>query len=425
MELAERRFNRSVTKTTNTLFFIFLFTILSGVLRKWVFTNYTVGNIIFFFQLLVPYLFITNEQFKFNKIFKNNLFNFFLLYVLADAFNPLQKTFLHGPVGVLLHYCYWFLGFYYINNRQYFDVRKLIFVFVIVAFGELVLGYIQYGLPQKHFLNRYAAEQNVGNIIAEVGTAVRITGTFSYISGFSSYLLFHVLFVWGLIIYQYRPAITITLLLGGLMAAFMNGSRGATYVYVAVVIFFLVFEARKTNISKFIGRLIVPAIIVYMVVLARGQLGVETTVSTAYDNFQSRRESLAESGEEKYRILWDYYALRDFRGAYPIFGIGIGATYQGAIVLWGASEALQQYGYIESELERYVLEGGFVLLIIRLILTYVLCSGLVVPWHTKWLIGGLTFIAPITFNIFNIVFFMVGIIFLDQAYYHKKIGLKV
>ncbi|HCT23373.1 MAG TPA: hypothetical protein DIW54_08575 [Chitinophagaceae bacterium] len=398
---------------------------MSGVLRKWVFTNYTVGNIIFFFQLLVPYLFITNEQFKFNKIFKNNLFNFFLLYVLADAFNPLQKTFLHGPVGVLLHYCYWFLGFYYINNRQYFDVRKLIFVFVIVAFGELVLGYIQYGLPQKHFLNRYAAEQNVGNIIAEVGTAVRITGTFSYISGFSSYLLFHVLFVWGLIIYQYRPAITITLLLGGLMAAFMNGSRGATYVYVAVVIFFLVFEARKTNISKFIGRLIVPAIIVYMVVLARGQLGVETTVSTAYDNFQSRRESLSESGEEKSRILWDYYALRDFKGEYPVFGIGIGATYQGAIVLWGSSEALQKYGYIESELERYVVEGGFILLIIRLVLTYVLCSSLVVPWHTKWLIGGLTFIAPITFNIFNIVFFMVGIIFLDQAYYHKKIGLKV
>jgi hypothetical protein len=414
---------KSIEKTSRTYLTIFLFTILSGVLRKWVFTSYAVGNIIFFFQLLVPYLLFTNENFKYNKVLTNRLIIFFLIYIIAGAFNPLQKTALHGGVGILLHFSFWFLAFYYIENREFFDARKWIFVLVVVAFSEVVLGFIQYGLPQRHFLNRYAAEQNVGNIIAEVGTAVRITGTFSYITGFSSYLLFHALFVWGLIIYQYRPAVTLSLMLGGLVACFMNGSRGATYVYILIMVFFLIFEARKTNISSFILRLIVPFMVVYLVVLARGQLGLETTVSTAFDNFQARRESLAESGEEKNRLFWDYYALRDFRGQYPIFGIGIGATYQGAIVLWGMSEALIEYGYIESEMERYVVEGGFILLFIRLLLTYYFCISLSVPWQTKWLIGGLTFIAPITFNIFNIVFFMTGIIFLDQAYYHKRLGM--
>lgn len=416
---------KSINKTTRTYILIFLFTILSGVLRKWVFTSYSVGNVIFFFQLLVPYFLLFNESFKFNKVITNKIIVLFLIYIIAGAFNPLQKTILHGLVGLILHCAFWFIAYYYIENREYFDARKWILIFVIIAFSEIALGFIQYGLPQRHFLNRYAAEQNVGNIIAEVGTAVRITGTFSYITGFSSYLLFHVLFVWGLIVYEYRPVISLTLLLGGLIACFMNGSRGATYVYLLIVFFFLIFEARKTNIASFITRLIIPFLVLYLFVLARGQLGLETTVTTAYDNFQTRTEGLSESGEEKSRILWDYYALRDFRGEYPYFGIGIGATYQGALVLWGASEALQQYGYIESELERYVLEGGFILLVIRLMLTYFFCSSLMVPWQTKWLIGGLAFIAPITFNIFNAIFFMTGVIFLDQSYYHKRLGIKV
>lgn len=420
MHIDNYTYKKSVSNSTNTLLIIFLFTVISGVLRKWVFTNYTVGNIIFFFQLLTPYLFLFRESFKWKKVLENKLIGFFLICIVAGAFNPLQKTIYHGLTGIILHCCFWFLIYFYLENKNFFRIESLILPFLIIAFGEIVLGFIQYGLPQRHFLNRYAAEQNVGNIIAEVGTAVRITGTFSYITGFSSYLLFHILFVWGLVIYQYRPAVTLSLMIGGLIACFMNGSRGATYVYLAVLIFFLVFEARKTNIGKFISRLIVPVVIIYMVILARGQLGIETTVSTAYENFQTRREGLVESGEERNRILWDYYALSEFRGAYPLFGIGIGATYQGAIVLWGTSEALQQYGYIESEMERYVVEGGFFLLILRLMLTVGFCVRLSVPWQAKWLIGALTFIAPITFNIFNIVFFTTGIIFLDQVYYRRN-----
>jgi hypothetical protein len=404
---------------TYTLLFIFTFTIASGILRKWVFTSYAVGNIIFFIQLLVPYLLLVKDFKGLNKIFSIKLISFFLLYLFLQVLNPLQKTFLHGPIGILLHAIFWITGFYYLFNKEKFNFQKYILVFVIIAFGEIVLGAIQYGLPQGHFLNRYAAEQNVGNSIAAVGSAVRITGTFSYISGFSAYLLFHALFVWGLILLEYRPAITISLLVAGLFAAFMNGSRGATYVYIFIFVVFLIFEARKTNISKFIFRLIVPAMLLYMVILLRGQLGIESTATTALDNFQTRRNTGIEKGEEKSRFLWDYYALVEKEYEYPLFGIGIGSTYQGAVVLWGQSEALIRHGYVESELERYVLEGGFFLLLIRLILTVYFCRMLFMPNYTKWMIGGLMFIAPITFNIFNIVFFMVGIIFLDQAYIIK------
>lgn len=408
MQLTER--------STKVVIFIFLFTILSGVLRKWVFTNYTVGNIIFLIQLIVPYSLIAFDFSGFKRIFSSKFFGFFLLYLFLQILNPLHKTLLHGPVGFLLHASFWSIGFYYLYNKEKLNFNSFVFTLVVVCFVEIGLGFIQYTLPGNHFINRYAAEQNVGGIIAEVGTAVRITGTFSYISGFSAFLLFLSLFVWALILLEYKPALTISLLFGGLIAAFMNGSRGATYVYIFVFIVFMVFEARKTNISKFIIRLIVPGILIYMVVLLRGQLGVEGTVGLAYENFEIRRNEGSKSGEEKSRVLWDYYALTEKKYNYPVFGIGIGATYQGAILLWGSSEALQNHGYVESELERYVLEGGFLLLFIRLLLTIQFCSMLFMPWYTKWMIGGLMFIAPITFNIFNIVFFLIGIIFLDQAY---------
>lgn len=416
--MEERWVNKNIDKTS-TLVSVFIFTIVSGILRKWVFTSYAVGNIIFFIQLLVPYLLFIIDFRGLNKIFTIKLVSFFLLYLFLQVLNPLQKTFLHGPVGILLHAIFWLMGFYYLFNKEKINFKRYIVVFVVIAFGEIVLGAIQYGLPQGHFLNRYAAEQNVGNNIAAVGSAVRITGTFSYISGFSAYLLFHALFVWGLILLEYRPAITLSLLVAGLFAAFMNGSRGATYVYIFIFLVFLVFEARKTNISKFIFRLIVPAMLVYMVVLLRGQLGIESTATAALDNFQARRSAGIEQGEEKSRFLWDYYALVEKKYEYPLFGIGIGSTYQGAVVLWGQSEALMRHGYVESELERYVLEGGFFLLLIRLILTIYFCRMLFMPSYTKWMIGGLMFIAPITFNIFNIVFFVIGIMFLDQAYIMK------
>lgn len=209
-------------------------------------------------------------------------------------------------------------------------------------------------------------------------------------------------------------------MVAGLIACFMNGSRGATYVYELIMLFFIVFEARKSNIGRFVGRLIIPGVIFILVILARGQLGIESNISTAYDNYNGRLQSGIESGEQNKRIFHDFYVITDYQGKYPLFGVGLGATYQGNNLLFGTSDAVTEYGFVESELERYILEGGFVLLLLRLILTIYFCRRLSVPTPAKFLVGGLLFMTPIVFNIYNSIFSFMGITLLDQVYYHQK-----
>ncbi len=408
-------------KTSAVYIFIFLYTVLNGVLRKWVFVNNTpVGNVLFLIQLLSPYLFIVLDTEGSKKIFNSRWISAFFILLIIESFNPLQLTFFHGIIGFLLHFSFWFAAFYYIENRDKVQLYQIIDILVIVGIGEIVLAFIQYPLPKGNFLNRYAEEKNVGNIISEVGTAVRVTGTFSYISGFSSYLLFHAYYVWALIKLQYRPYVTLSLMIGGLIACFMNGSRGATYVYEIIMLFFLIFEARRSNIGSFIVRLIVPLVIAILVILARGQLGIESNISTAYDNYSQRQESGIQSGEQSARVFHDWYVITDFKGKYPLFGVGLGSTYQGNNLLFGTSDYVTEYGFIESELERYILEGGFVLLIFRLILTIYFCKRLYIPFLAKFLVGGLLFMTPIVFNIYNSIFSFIGITLLDQVYYLNR-----
>ncbi|MBS1627444.1 MAG: hypothetical protein JSR09_06080 [Bacteroidetes bacterium] len=413
-------------KKTLVYLIIFIYTALNGILRKWVFiNNYAVGNILFFIQLLSPYFFILVDSEGSKKIFSSKWVGAFFFVLLIEAFNPLQLTIIHGIIGFLLHFGFWFAALYYVENRDLIELEKMIGIFVIIAFTEIILSFMQYGLPKDNFLNRYAEERNVGGIIAEVGDAVRVTGTFSYISGFSAYLIFHAYFVWAAVKLQYRPYITLALLVGGLICGFMNGSRGATMVYELIIGFFIVFEARKSNIGSFLGKLIIPGVVLALIILARGQLGIESNVTTAYANYDQRLQSGIESGEQKSRMFHDFYALANFRGNYPFFGVGIGATYQGNNALFGKSPYVEEYGFIESELERYVLEGGFLLLFFRLAITIYFCSKLVVPFFAKWLIGGLLFMTPIVFNSYNAIFSFIGITILDQVYLREQVTRKI
>jgi hypothetical protein len=400
---------------------IFLFTIISGVIRKWILSDTGTGNIIFLFQLMSLFFFFVRDAKGSLQTMQNKWLSFYLILLIFMAINPLNLTVYHGLVGILLHLGLWFGCFYYLYNRDEFDFSIILNVFVVVAFTEIILAFVQYSLPPDNFLNRYADDKQVGGIYATVGTAVRVTGTFSYISGFSSYLLFHAYLVWALIKLNYRPFITIALMVFGLVAAFMNGSRGATYVYLVIMIYFLIFEARGSNIGQFLPRLVVPGLVLYMVLLANGSLGIESNVTEAYDNFQDRTTELRENGEENKRVWGPLDEVVHFRGNYPILGIGLGSTYQGNHVMFGVSPYLLEYGFIESELARIVLEGGFVLLIMRLMLTIYFCSFLSFQLTSKILIGALFFMTPTIFNIYNSIFTFAGVVLLDNVYYRDKL----
>lgn len=411
---------KQLNRDTKLFVFIFLYTIFSGVLRKWVFVDqFTIGNIIFSVQLILPFLFMVFSKRGSNTAFSNIFLSVYTLLLFFLAISPLNKTLYHGILGVLIHLGFWYACFYYIANRSNFQIEKLYNLFFIVGIGMFVLVSIQYQLPARHFLNRYADESKIGNDIAMVGDSVRVTGTFSYLGGYSSFLIFQIILLWGLVKRFYNPPFVITLFLMGLVGAFMSGSRTTTFLYMGIGVMILITELSNSYIVRFMGKLIPVAVILYLVVLARGQLGVEQSAFKAYENFDSRREQLKEQGEEKQRLLWDFNDLFvDFKGKYPYFGIGLGSTYQGATALFGTSEYLYEYGYVENELTRVVVEGGFVLLAVKWLLGLYLISLLNIPLMAKGVIFFLisSLFIPIVFNVYFSAFIFLGLVIVDHAY---------
>jgi hypothetical protein len=406
---------------SNLFLFIFLFSVLSGAIRKWIVGDGGVANIILGVQLLIPFVFLLAGKEKFLRIFNNRVFTFYLAVLVIEAFNPMNLTFFHGLFGILIHSAFWIGIFYYFENRDSFFVEHKLRSIIIMAVSLLVLAYIQYGLPPSHVLNKYVNEKLDGGV-ATVGKNVRITGTFSYISGFTAYLIFHAFLVWGLIKLNYKAIVVIGLMAGGLIAAFMSGSRTGTYSYIIFISLIFIYEFRKVNISRILAQLFIPAVIVFAFFALKGTFGdVGDNVKLAYDNFDTRRNSLNQTGEEKKRLFLDLDQVLYFKGENPVFGIGLGSTYQGAIALYGLSEHVRAYGYVESELARYVLEGGFILLFCKIILALSMARKLAMPLFTKAIIVIMLFsFNPIVYNIFNSVFTMLGIILIDHIYYKTK-----
>jgi hypothetical protein len=289
---------------------------------------------------------------------------------------------------------------------------------------EIVLGFVQYQLPADHILNKYAAINQLGEnqTVALVGSSVRITGTFSYISGYTAFLIFVIFFIWTLIRANYNKRIISFLLSGTLFATLMTGSRSS--VFFILIILFLIFYSEFTieTINSFLKSLIFPFLFLIMFLLAKGSVGIENIVGNAFSNFEERRISNAQTGEQSRRITWDLNELFfESRFKYPLFGVGLGSTYQGATSVFGTSDYVKEYGYYENELPRIVLEGGFFLLIIRIGLFIWLFSWLELNNLSK-IVCFFVFIyaIPIVFNIYNSIFLAFGLIFLDNISISKK-----
>ena len=80
-----------------------------------------------------------------------------------------------------------------------------------------------------------------------------------------------------------------------------------------------------------------------------------------------------------------------------------------------------RFGYYESEFVQVFLEGGFVMMLLRLALILTLLKRLPFGRPLKWflficMIYGL----PIVFNVYNAAFLMMGIALVDNTIYWQK-----
>ena len=406
------------------LFRVALLTILSGALRKWVFTSGGVGNILFLFQLLLPFFFILKKG-DLSLSVKHNILKFYFLYLLFSAFNPLNLTLFHGFIGIILYSGFWWIMSVYYNNRNFIDIRPLVPWMIFFCFFEIALGFVQYQLPSDHFLNKYAAIEQLGSnqAIAMVGNSVRITGTFSYISGYTSFLIFVVFFIWALIRLDYNKRIIAFLLGGVIITSLMSGSRSSTLIITIIIFLIFISEFTLETLIDFLRPLIIPFVLFSLFFLSKASLGTEKIIENAYSNFDERRRLNAQSGEQNKRLVGDLEELFiDYRGKYPFFGVGLGSTYQGSTSVFGTSDYVKEYGYYEGELPRVVLEAGFIMLIFRILLFIWLLRWLEMNWQSKIICFFVfSYGLGIVFNVYNCIFLALGLIFLDNIAFQKRL----
>jgi hypothetical protein len=403
-----------LNKLEKYFFLIFIITIISGALRKWIFVSSFYGLIIFVIQILFPFILFLFHN-KNRSIWDFPILRLYVIYLFFCAFNPLNLTFYHGAVGIILHFSFWILISFYFINREVINFQLLIPLFLHIIFLEILLAFIQYQLPNNHWLNTYANTESIGDI-AMVGNSVRATGTFSYVSGFSAFVIFIIFFVWFLIRVQYNKSIIIIIYLGGVLASFMSGSRQSTGVYFIISLLILYSEIDLIKKFKLFSLIILLLVISSFVYFGDIDFEISNKIEVIYTNFIERRNSNFESGEESKRIFWDLNDIISFRGNYPIFGIGLGSTYQGFSSLFGISDYLKEFGYYENELTRIVLEGGFVLFIFRISLLIFFLSLLKINLLSKIVLFIIIFyFTPFVFNIYMSIFLAFGLMILDNS----------
>jgi hypothetical protein len=410
-------------KKANWFFgFYFLLAIGGGALRKWVFTEGLLSNLVLLALMVAPLFFFALKQ----KGIRSPFTQFGLLYglmafLIYQIINPYQKTFYHGLLGFLVYAPFWLSIFFLMANRHAFQLYRLRWLFISLALVQVALCFVQYALPPAHFLNKYAVERDAG--IAMVGDAVRVTGTFSFLSGLTAYTVFHAFLCWAMLRWRFPPLVFFSFLLAGLILCFMSGSRSGTLIYLGLSAGIILHEFPPQLLGRFLFRYLLPVMLFLWLIFRLGSGPVFDGANRAIDNFVQRTTNLQKKGEQASRL---FGALNRFNNLNnfpePILGVGAGATYQGATILFGKSKEVIQFGYYESEFVQLFLEGGVVLLMLRIALVITLLNYLPFGLFMKlFLFVCIMYGLPIVFNVYNAAFLMMGIALVDNTIYwqHK------
>ena len=397
----------------------FLYTTFYGGLRKWVFFgNSDVGNVLFSIQLLMPFLiFMLMKREK--SAFTYPLLVPYTLLLLCFALNPMNQTLYHGFFGFLQHFGFWLIMLTYINERDLFPIEKLVPKLLFIGFFEVILTFIQFSLPNMHPINQYVNADAVDAFINDAG--VRVIGTFSYIAGYGSFLFFLAMMIWGLMVENRRPVFVLLILaVFCVVSTLMNGSRS---IMLPVLVFlFFGFVATSSFFQKTKSIAIVLTLVaVGLIYNVDKQIAL---VERAFGAFAERVTTGNATGESSERSLSTFLEVTQFRGKYPLLGIGLGATYQGATNTWGRSPELIEYGYCENEPARIVLEGGYLLFIVRLILFgYLIMNLKIPPIYSSFIMFYVLFYSLFVFNTHHTTFVFFGIMLIDKMYHLRELQI--
>lgn len=415
---------------------ILVLAVIEGVLRKWFLPQasqfiYFLKDIILIGAYLRYYIFSSTEKtfrIKGNSAAETIASVILLLtgWCLLQVFNPSLGSPIIGIFGIRGYLLYipliWMLPNLFRSEEELYRFLRS-YLLLVIPVGLLAVA--QFFSPPSSPLNVYTPDLKLG--VATFGdgnsTSVRVTGTFSYIAGYSVYAIISFGLLVPLLAVQqsrwWRWA-TIAELLLIIGTSFMNGSRGLFYSEILFLIGYFgaqLLTNLKTSV-RLIKQFTVPIITIAVATI--------TWFQSAINSLLFRINSNHDVSSRISGIFIEPFEFMKLKG---LDSYGPGATHPAASVLrrilnLPLGETIPVY--YESEMGRIVLEigpiGFFLWYLLRLILIYLL-------WRTflklkrpllrqlalsAFLIHALQFTGQLVFNHTLLVYywFLAGFIFL-------------
>lgn len=258
------------------------------------------------------------------------------------------------------------------------EARRLVAGFLVVSLVPLGLGPLQFFNPGDTWLNRYVWDPSAP--VAGFGTGyVRVTSTFSYIWGFTTFLTLLLALLLSLLLFA-RSYLE-RLLLGGYLAVavgnlLMTGSRGP-FVLLGVLGPLVLAPPVLSRRSR---RL--PALLGFAVAAVAGVLAAQL-FPEARDAFLERA---ANSPDVPDRVAWLWDSPPRALAEAGLLGYGVGSTHQaiGGFIPRAPSDPVPPPA--EGEWERMILEVGplgfGLVLLARVLVSWRLWTALRTSLHT-------------------------------------------
>lgn len=337
--------------------------IFEGALRKWVFPG--AQDLIYFAKdifFLGAYAGFLRHRAHLRirppaaPVFYAGLLLAVLMGVL-QILNPNLPNLLVGLVGFKAYFLY--VPFFFVLPAVFSsdeDLARFLRRYALIAIPVGLLSVVQFFSPSTSVMNRYAWSADDLEYVATFGTStfVRVTGTFSFITGYTSYLLATSMLILALLAvmrWRLRGNLLIHAALGlTLLGMFMSGSRGPVFVFALLFpIYWWLALARERGSGSTFGRLLVGSCMLALFLLWAGQ--------DAVGAFLGRARASSDVGARLASPVTSPYHLLPEAG---LVGFGIGATHQSARAL---TPGLPPYSWVrglavEAETGRVMLELG-------------------------------------------------------------------
>jgi hypothetical protein len=354
--------------------------IMEGAVRKWFLPSY--ADVVYFYKdalmgmILLGYFFETRKS---PQIIRRDYSLLLVgivglsIYCFGVVTNPRAPHFITSLFGIKAYCLYMALAFLVprmFPTKESF-VRFLRWYLVIVLMVSAVGIWQSFDNSGASSLNRYAvnessagAPQDTAIFIDSSGDdLIRVTSTFSFISGLTVYLPVAFALLLGLTAMGANKALPLSVRLiyyfaiaGVVVTAFLSGSRGVIVNLALIAVVFFVFTSLK-NAFRRLRQVVVGGLLVFLALYLIAPQAVDGVYQRGFGG-----ETQIDEGRERIESVFSLpFAEANYSGP---FGYGVGATQNSVPALMNRLQ-LTPTGEkipidVESEPGRVMLELGVV-----------------------------------------------------------------